>query len=409
MRLNNRSRRTLRTVAAMTVVALGLAACGGNDTSSADGDITIEVWDYLGSGVSDTAMNQVVAAFESANEGITVKRTSFAYADLAKSIVQGGVGGSVPDVAIVDVVDTQSFATLGLLADITDTTGDKGDQFYDGPWESTQFGGKTYGAPLNSNNLALYFNKAMFAEAGVEAPTTWEELQSTAKAVTTADHNGIAMSAVKSEQGTFQFLPFLWQTGGDVETFATDGATALTFLKGMVDDGSMSSAVANYSQEDARTQFVTGKTAMMINGPWELGNLAESGIDYGVMPLPAGEESATGLGGENVVTFAEGKNQEAGEKFLAFLTSAEGALIYCDESGQLSSRVDLAGKLALSEDHNMKVFEDQLAVAHARAYGAEYTEISAAIQEALQRSLTGASTPSEAAEAASATIDPLLG
>lgn len=413
-----RSARSMGVISAAAAITLTLAACGGSDTGSSTADATesgaaaegivIEVWDYLGQGVSHTAMESAVDAFEAANPGITVNRTSFAYSDLATAIVQGGVGGSVPDVAIVDVVDTQNFASLGLLQDVTDAVGDRSAEYFDGPWQSTQVDGKTWGLPLNSNNLALYYNKDVFEAAGAEVPTTWDDLRSTALELSTADNTGIAMSGVKNEQGTFQFLPFLWQTGGDLDTFATDGATALQYLKDLVDDGSMSSSVANYSQEDARIQFVNGKSAMMINGPWELQNLKDAGINYGVAPLPAGVEAATGLGGENVVTFAEGAQPEAAVTFLEFLAGSEGAKVYCDESGQLSARVDLEGQLALSEDPDMQVFEAQLDVAHARAYGAKYNEISAAVQEALQKVLTGAASPEDAAATAAETITPLL-
>lgn len=400
--------------------ALALAACGGGNGNTAtttgtaeggsDGNVSgsIEVWDYLGQGVSNDAMVAVIEAFNEKYPDIQVNRTSYAFADLSTAIVQGGVAGSVPDVAIVDVVDNQNFAALGLLADITSYYPDGEATFHPGPWSSTQVDGTTRGIPLNSNNLALYYNLDKFEAAGLEAPTTWAELTETATALSGNGEFGIAMSAIKNEQGTFQFLPFLWQTGGDLDTFATDGATALEYLKSLVDAGAMSSAVANYSQEDARTQFVTEKVAMMINGPWELQNLKEAGINFGVTFLPMDAEYGTGLGGENVVQFDGAKNPEAARLFVEFLTSAEGAEIYCNTSGQLSARVDLAGQLELSSDPNMKVFEDQLQYAHARAYGGEYPEISAAIQDALQRVLTGAADPQSAAESAAATITPLL-
>lgn len=393
------------------IALLGSTACSnpGGEASGGDSAGAIEVWDYLGQGVSDTAMKAVVAAFEEKHPDIKVNRTSFAFADLSKSIVQGGVGGQVPDVAIVDVVDNQNFAALGLLQDVADLPAAQESDFYPGPWSSTQLDGKTYGLPLNSNNLALYYNKEILDAAGVSAPGNWEELRDVAKQVTSPDHYGIAMSAIKNEQGTFQFLPFLWQTGGDLDTYATDGATALGFLKDLVDDGSMSKAVSNYSQEDARTQFVTGKAAMMINGPWELQNLADSGIDFGVAPLPKGEVAATGLGGENVVTFAQAKNKDGANAFLEFITSAEGATIYCNESGQLSARPDLSGTLAAADDPNLQVFEKQLEVARARAYGGNYAEISAAVQISLQKVLTGAASPQEAAEEAATVIDAKLG
>lgn len=413
---HKRNLSALKAVAAMSaVVALGLTACStgsGGSAESAGGDavgkVTIEVWDYLGQGVSNTAMEAAVAAFEKENPDYAIKRTSFAYGDLAKSIVQGGVGGAVPDVAIVDVVDNQNFAALGLLKDLTERAGGRADEFHPGPWASTQMDGRTYGLPLNSNNLALYYNKTMFEAAGVDVPTDWESLRSSAKALSNGDVSGLAISAVKNEQGTFQVLPFVWQTGGDLDDYATSGTEALTYLKSLIDDGSVSSAVTNYSQEDARTQFTAGKVAMMINGPWELQNLAEVGFEWGVAPLPAGEVAATGLGGENVVVMNEGPHADAAVRFVEFLTGAEGAKIYCDESGQLSARPDLAGKLRLSSDPSMKVFEDQLSVAHARAYGKQYAKVSEAVQLSVQEALTGAASPADAAKKAAAEIGPLL-
>ncbi|MDO5747889.1 MAG: sugar ABC transporter substrate-binding protein [Actinomycetaceae bacterium] len=405
-------RRSIATAAVAFVALAGLTACGGSEPDSggsAGGSGTLEVWDYEGQGVSNDAMNAAVAEFEKQNPDIKIKRTSFAFGDLSKSIVQGGVGGSVPDVAVIDTVDNQNFAALGLLLDISEQTKGQKDEFYEGPWNSTQLDGKTYGLPMNSNNLALFYNKTMLEEAGVTPPKTWDELKEGAKKLTSGDHVGLAVSGVKNEQGTFQILPFVWQTGGDVQEYSKSGAEALTFLKEMIDEGSMSSAVANYSQEDVRTQFTTSKTAMMVNGPWEIQNLADVDFEWGVAPLPQGKVAATGLGGENIVAFQESKNPEAATKFVKFMASKEGAKIFCDVSGQLSSRPDLQGQLKLSEDENLKVFEKQLEVAHARAYGGEYAKISEAIQLSIQEALTGSQTPDEAAKKAESTIKPLLG
>lgn len=412
-------------LAIVASAALALAACGGGGggaettpakttpaetTAAPEVGVSgsIEVWDYLGQGASNDAMVAVVEAFNEKYPDITVNRTSYAYGDLATAIVQGGVAGTVPDVAIVDVVDNQSFAALGLLKDVTADFGANSAAFHPGPWSSTQYLGATYGVPLNSNNLALYYNVDMFTEAGLEAPTTWDELTEVGTALSTADRFGIAMSGVKNEQGTFQFLPFLWQTGGDLDTFETDGARALEYMKSLVDAGAMSAAVANFSQEDARTQFVTEKAAMMINGPWELQNLKEAGINFGVAFLPKDAQNATGMGGENAVIFDGAADAEAAKLFVDFLTSADGAKVYCNISGQLSARADLAGKLDLSNDPNMQVFEEQMQYAHARAYGGDYPKISVAVQEALQKVLTGAASPADAASAAAAVITPLL-
>lgn len=410
------SKRAMRGIAffGAGVMALGLAACSGTKTDSADsgsasgGQVTVEMWDYLSGETANDSINASIAEFEKANPDIKVKRTTFAFADLSKSILQGSVGGQVPDVAVVDVVDNQNFASLGMLKDLSNDGINKSD-FFDGPWSSVVYEGKTYGIPLNSNNLALYYNKQMLKDAGVEVPTDWASLKDVAKKTTKGDVKGLAISAVKSESATFQILPFVWQTGGDLKDYATSGATALAYLRGLIDDGSMSEAVSNYTQEDARTQFITGKSAMMINGPWELSTLTKDAqFDWDVAPLPKDKRAATSMGGENVVVMNGAKQSDAAVKLAKFLTSAEGAKIYCDGSGQLSSRPDLQGKLKLSNDAKLKVFESQLADAHARAYGKDYPKISEAIQLSMQEALTGASTPEAAAKKAAETITPLL-
>ena len=410
------SKRAMRGIAffGAGVMALGLAACSGTKTDSADsgsasgGQVTVEMWDYLSGETANDSINAAIAEFEKANPDIKVKRTTFAFADLSKSILQGSVGGQVPDVAVVDVVDNQNFASLGMLKDLSNDGINKSD-FFDGPWSSVVYEGKTYGIPLNSNNLALYYNKQMLKDAGVEVPTDWASLKEVAKKTTKGDVKGIAISAVKSESATFQVLPFVWQTGGDLKDYATSGATALAYLRGLIDDGSMSEAVTNYTQEDARTQFITGKSAMMINGPWELATLTKDAqFDWDVAPLPKDKRAATSMGGENVVVMNGAKQSDAAVKLAKYLTSAEGAKIYCDGSGQLSSRPDLKGKLKLSNDAKLKVFESQLADAHARAYGKDYPKISEAIQLSMQEALTGASTPEAAAKKAADTITPLL-
>ena len=410
------SKRAMRGIAffGAGVMALGLAACSGTKTDSADsgsasgGQVTVEMWDYLSGETANDSINASIAEFEKANPDIKVKRTTFAFADLSKSILQGSVGGQVPDVAVVDVVDNQNFASLGMLKDLSNDGINKSD-FFEGPWSSVVYEGKTYGIPLNSNNLALYYNKQMLKDAGVEVPTDWASLKDVAKKTTKGDVKGLAISAVKSESATFQILPFVWQTGGDLKDYATSGATALAYLRGLIDDGSMSEAVSNYTQEDARTQFITGKSAMMINGPWELSTLTKDAqFDWDVAPLPKDKRAATSMGGENVVVMNGAKQSDAAVKLAKFLTSAEGAKIYCDGSGQLSSRPDLQGKLKLSNDAKLKVFESQLADAHARAYGKDYPKISEAIQLSMQEALTGASTPEAAAKKAADSINPLL-
>ena len=140
------SKRAMRGIAffGAGVMALGLAACSGTKTDSADsgsasgGQVTVEMWDYLSGETANDSINAAIAEFEKANPDIKVKRTTFAFADLSKSILQGSVGGQVPDVAVVDVVDNQNFASLGMLKDLSNDGINKSD-FFEGPWSSVVY------------------------------------------------------------------------------------------------------------------------------------------------------------------------------------------------------------------------------------------------------------------------------
>src|SRR6266404_4660979 len=73
---------------------------------------------------------------------------------------------------------------------------------------TVEIGSKVYGVPIGSNSLALYYNKKMFADAGVTSPpTTWPELTEAAAKTTKPPVYGIAFSAVNTEEATWQWEP----------------------------------------------------------------------------------------------------------------------------------------------------------------------------------------------------------
>ena len=102
---------------------------------------------------------------------------------------------------------------------------------------------------------------------------------------------GLAVSAVKSEEGTFQWLPFLWETGEDIPTIDSEGGQrALQLWVDLVNEGKMSKGILGWTQQDVLTQFQNGKAAMMVNGPWQIPVLREQSPDlkWEVVTLAAG-------------------------------------------------------------------------------------------------------------------------
>ena len=133
---------------------------------------------------------------------------------------------------------------------------------------------------------------------------------SAAKALTTSDHYGIALTCEAAEDTTWQWEPYFWSNGGKF-TFSNvasgPGVQALNVWKQLINDGSASKDCLNWSQTPAAsTQFIDGKAAMMVNGPWNFPALNQAkmfyGKQFGIVPVPtrvAGQHVIVPLGGED--------------------------------------------------------------------------------------------------------------
>ena len=139
-----------------------------------------------------------------------------------------------------------------------------------------------------ANTIAIFYNKDILEKAGVQPPKTWDELKSHLQA---ADRRqgmyGFAFNATNDYEGSWQFLPPMWTNGGDETDLTTPQvAEALQLWKDLVDDGSASKSVVNWSQGDVNDQFVAGKAAMMLNGPWNIPSLKKAKVNFGVVTFP---------------------------------------------------------------------------------------------------------------------------
>jgi multiple sugar transport system substrate-binding protein len=393
---------------------LGAAlATGPRRTRARQANVTLRWWDYYAEGANAIAMQNQLQRYMDANPNVTIERTPIPFADLKQKLLQGAAAGELPDIAVIDNPDHQAFAALGILEDLTErvTAWGQADAYFAGPWDSTIWQDRNYGIPDNSNCLVLWHNTAFTGPAEVAPPTNWTELREAAAALTEGDRMGLAVSAIKSEEGTFQWLPFLWETGEDIPTIDSEGGQrAMQLWVDLVNEGHMSKGILGWNQQDVRIQFQNGKAAMMINGPWQIPVLQEESPDlkWEVATLPEDVQPASILGGENYSIIKDGPNVDAAWDLLVWTQQPENLKPYLAEAGKLPSRQDLAEDPYWTDDPVLAVFIEQLKVAKPRAYGSHYPEISSAIQEAIQAAVSGQAPVSDALARAKATITPLL-
>ena len=391
------------------LMSVGLACSmlgGAVHAEEASGDVTI--WYYWETEGHQKALNHIIEEFNGSQDGITVEAKYVPFADFKKQLSIGASADELPDLVILDNPDHAAYAAMGIFADITDKFDVS--NYYEGPVNSCTLDGKLYGVPFGSNDLVLFYNEDMLKEAGCEVPTTWDELLEAAKATTTDTVSGFAHCALQNEEGTFNFLPWVWSTGAtSYEIDSEGGIKALTFEKELVDSGAMTKEAINWTQGDTMHQFIAGNLAMMINGNWQIPTMREEvpDLNWNVAPIPQDQEQASGLGGENYAVIAGG-NEDAAVKFLEFATTPETCLYMMNAMGYISADSTIAEN-QFEGDDVYQVFVDEMQYAHARGPLPEWPSISDAISLAFNKVITGESSPEDAAAEAQATIDSILG
>ena len=375
------------------------------EAGGASGNVTI--WYYWETEGHQKALNQLVQDFNNSQSNITVEAKYVPFADFKKQLSIGASADELPDLVIQDNPDTAAYASMGIFADLTGKFDVS--TYFPGPVNSCTLDGKLYGVPFGSNDLLLYYNKDMLAAAGANVPTTWDELLDTAKKCTKDNVYGFAHSSVQNEEGTFNFLTWVWSTGVTAyEMNSEGGIKALTMAKNLIDSGAMPKEAINWTQGDTMNQFISGNLAMMINGTWQVPTMREQvpDLNWGVAPIPIDKQQASGLGGENYSVIAGG-NEAATIEFLKFATQKEQSLQMTNAMGYISPDSTIA-KDQFSGDEVYEAFVAEMQYANARGPLAEWPEISNAISLAFNEVMAGAGSPEEAAARAQTTIDSIL-
>ncbi|MDV9172420.1 extracellular solute-binding protein [Streptomyces sp. W16] len=385
-------RRGIAATALVASLALAATACGGSDSDSgkADGPVTITWWDTSNATNEAPTYKALVAKFEAANKNIKVKYVNVPF-DQAQNKFDTAAGSKgAPDVLRSEVGWTPAFAKKGyfLPLDGTEALADQA-KFKQNLITQAQYDGKTYGVPLVTDTLALVYNKAIFAKAGITTPpTTWDELKADASKID-------AKEDVYGYWGSTQAYyaqTFLYGEGTDTVDAAAKKITvnsaaaqkaygtwlSLFTGQGLHDADTTADAYAHI--QDA---FVNGQVASIIQGPWEITNFYKGSAfkdksNLGIAQIPAGSTGKSGAptGGHNLSVYAgsDSAHQKASLKFLNFMTSAASQSTIALKNSTLPTRDD-AYTAAVKADPGIAGFQSVLGAAQPRPALAEYSSL----------------------------------
>ncbi|MBJ6642742.1 sugar ABC transporter substrate-binding protein [Streptomyces sp. BSE7-9] len=343
-----RSIRAAATGAVMLSLALAASACGGGSSAGGGSNDSPKELTYWASNqgasieVDKKVLQPELDKFEK-QTGIKVKLEVVPWSDLLNRILTATTSGQGPDVLNIGNTWSASLqATGGLLPwgeEQFEKIGGK-DRFVDSALGSTGAEGQPPAAvPLYSMAYALYYNKQMFADAGIDAPpATWDEFVAAGKKLSRDGKWGTAMEGSNPSENVHHAYVFAKQHGADFFTadgrpdFTGDGV--VTAVKQYVDlmakDKVIAPGNAEYAQNQSVSDFAKGRTGMLL---WQSAsaNLKSQGMSedaYGIAPVPVqsgtpgpGEQVNSMVAGINLAVFKSTDNLDGATEFVKFMTS----------------------------------------------------------------------------------------
>src|SRR5690242_11545703 len=316
-----------------------LAGCGTDSTSSSSGGgTTIQIWEGY-TQVEAKAFSHLVSEYEAQHPGQKVSPLFVNNDDTLQKVLTAVRGGSPPDIAYLYGSWAPNVAQIPQVVNLTQVVKRPGvnwDDFWTGERAVATVNGKVIGIPAVVDNLAVVYNKTLFAKAGLQPPGpdwTWQQFEADAQKLTNPaiKQFGTAYVTPGTEDTVWHWEPLLWEAGGQLLTpdnkkAAFDSAAGLASLNTLrtmaVTDKSMD---LDPSDSTYSNLFNSGKIGMLVTGPWDLSVFPN--VKYGVQVMPSypgtdgGHQTISGP--DNCVVFNNGSAQvQAAEKFLLWLTAA---------------------------------------------------------------------------------------
>ncbi|GAA3994962.1 sugar ABC transporter substrate-binding protein [Streptomyces marokkonensis] len=334
--------------------ALTLAACGGGSSGTEGSNEQPRTLTYWASSqganleVDKKVLQPELDKFEE-RTGIEVKLEVVPWGDLLNRILTATTSGQGPDVLNIGNSWSASLQAGGALlpwdAKNFEAIGGR-DHFVESALGSTGVQGQDPAAvPLYSMAYALYYNKKMFADAGIEKPpATWKELAETGKKLAKDGKWGLGAEGSNLSNNIHQVFVLAKQHGADFFTadgeadFTSDGAVAAVkqYVDLMAKDKVIAPGNAEYAQNQSLSDFAKDKTAMVL---WQTASATfkSQGMDedeWGVAPAPVqsgepgpGKATNSMVAGINMAVFKNSKNIDGAKKFVKFMTSDEEQVI----------------------------------------------------------------------------------
>jgi multiple sugar transport system substrate-binding protein len=382
----------------MAISLMALAGCSNSSektSSDSNKDVTITYWQYTFP-AKVTEIKSLIQKFESENPHIKVVAQDFPYDQYNQKVAAAMHAGKGPDVLNLYYGWLPQYIKQGYLQPIPQdlmSTSDIEKHFV--PMiQASKIDGKYYTLPIAVRSLALFYNKDMFEQAGLDPnspPKTWDELIQDAKKMTKRDSNGKLQQEGfawdVNGQGYHAFEEVLLRQWG-VEPFSADGKkvqwnsspAGLEAFKYWINMNKKEKIGEPTFLQEYNTAFKAGKAGIIIDGSFDIAAIKDAAkFKWGVTTLPVKEEGGleSNFGSywtNGIAKGVKGAKLEASKKFIKFLISDDTQKEWLKNVGEIPAAASFANDDSINNDPIYGPFVQGLKNAHATFFADEAKE-----------------------------------
>ncbi|MET9774723.1 extracellular solute-binding protein [Streptomyces sp. NPDC006367] len=399
-----------RTGTVAVMCALGMTAVlGGCGITGGSDEVTLRLVaaDYGDSKANSSQhyWNDLARAYEADHPDVHVEVTVHSWNDVDREVREMVDAGEAPDMAQIGAYS--DYAAEGLLyrADDVLSIPVQAD-FVSQLATAGQVDGVQYGMPFAASTRVLFYNKTLFAKAGVTPPKTWDDLAEAAEALKSKGVKYPYALPLGAEEAQAETMQWMLSGGGgytdDVGIYSIDSpqnVTTFTWLKDELVGKGLTGPVApgKLDRADAFAAFANGDVGMLNGHPSLMKAASAKGVEYGMVTTPGIDgASRSTLGVTDWMTaFKKNGHQEEIGDFLDFVYSEENVLGFSREYDLLpvtSSASEVMSTAA--EDKDLKPFLDELLLSELYPVGkTSWASVSAEVKKSIGRAVApGAST-----------------
>jgi multiple sugar transport system substrate-binding protein len=442
--LNNAVKIGVRSLI-LFLLSLSLIVLPGCRSSqfSTDGIIHLTLWQGVNPPPNRDVLQKLVDRFNQEHSTIQVESLYVGQADQQlPKILAAAVGNAVPDMLWFAPMLTGQLVELDTLRPLDDWWNRSSirEQVDPALLDSMELEGHLWSVPFGTNNVGIYYRPSLFQAAGItRLPETWTEFSQVARQLTRdtngdgkVDQHGIVLPLGKGEWTVFTWLPFMWSGGGELVAMADAGVAqsqipnsrskieltnsgaiaALNLWQDLIKDGAaiLSEPERGYELDS----FLSGKVAMQLSGPWTLGQLQTTGVDFSVLPIPKGTKQATVIGGENLfVMKTTPEREQAALTFAEYVLSEYFQTQWAIGTGylpvNLKARQNSDYLAFKAKQPAVDVFLEQAKYGRSRPIFPGYSRISENLGRAIEATLLERDSPQEALQASQRRVDLIFG